>query len=466
MHALQALEARDTKRSGRGTKKGQEVEGKKITPTSEKTFAISVVERLREAGHTALWAGGCVRDLLMGNEPSDYDVATSATPEQVRALFGHRRTLTVGMSFGVVIVLGNRGQAEQVEVATFRTDAAYSDGRHPDAVVFSSPQEDAQRRDFTINGMFFDPLTQVVIDYVGGEADLQRGCLRAIGCADDRIGEDKLRMLRAVRFAARFGFDIEAATREAIARHAAEVTCVSGERLWTEISKTLETPRAAWAVEEWFELGLLQYILPELHAHWPQQRTAANRLLASLTTTRAAPTAAESSTHGIAQADWLDRLAALLWNATQGAAIETVVQSFKQRLKPSNEVSDMLRYCISAQRELDHAAHKPWSQVQPLLIAPNAHRAVRLFEARVSLADARQATEMRDTLAWLQRHLSLPTAELNPEPWVSGADLIALGLEPSSRFRELLGAARRMQLDRQLLDRPAALAWLRAQVGA
>ncbi|MEZ6077411.1 MAG: hypothetical protein R3C56_17595 [Pirellulaceae bacterium] len=236
------LEARDAKRSGRGTKKGQEVEGKKITPTSEKTFAISVVERLREAGHTALWAGGCVRDLLMGNEPSDYDVATSATPEQVRALFGHRRTLPVGMSFGVVIVLGNRGQAEQVEVATFRTDAAYSDGRHPDAVVFSSPQEDAQRRDFTINGMFFDPLTQVVVDYVGekpicSEAACARLAVQMIALAKTNCA------CCAQCFAARFGFDIEAATREAIARHAAEVTCVSGERLWIEINKTLETSR-------------------------------------------------------------------------------------------------------------------------------------------------------------------------------------------------------------------------------
>ncbi|MCA9158588.1 MAG: CCA tRNA nucleotidyltransferase [Planctomycetales bacterium] len=440
--------------------------GKKIIPTSEKAFALSVVERLREAGHTALWAGGCVRDLLMGNEPSDYDVATSATPDQVRQLFGYRRTLPVGVSFGVVIVLGNRGQAEQVEVATFRTDAAYSDGRHPDAVVFSSPQEDAQRRDFTINGMFFDPLTQAVIDYVGGEADLQRGWLRAIGCADDRIGEDKLRMLRAVRFAARFGFEIEAATRKAIARHAAEVTCVSGERLWIEINKTLETSRAAWAVEQWFELGLLQHILPELYTHWPQQRAAANRLLASLTITRPADTTAGSSTNGIAQADWFDRLVALLWNATQDAAVENAVQSLKQRLKPSNEVRDMLRYCISAQCVLDDAPHRPWSQVQPLLIAPYAHRAVRLFEARVSLADAQRANEMRDTIAWLHRQLVLPAAELNPDPWVSGGDLIALGLEPSSRFRQLLGAARRMQLDRQLLDRPAALAWLRAQVGS
>lgn len=450
-----------------------------MTSTSERGFALLVVERLRAAGHTALWAGGCVRDLLMGNEPSDYDVATSATPEQVRELFGHRRTLPVGISFGVVIVLGKHGPVQQVEVATFRTDAAYSDGRHPDAVVFSTPQEDAQRRDFTINGLFFDPITEAVIDYVGGQADLQRRCLRAIGCADDRIGEDKLRMLRAVRFAARFGFEIEAATRAAIARHAAEVACVSGERLWAEISKTLATPRAAWAVEEWFELGLLQHILPELHAHWPVQREAANQLLERLTTTEPAQPEvqlAASTTNGITQADWLDRLCALLWNATHEshntgenamrAAVESVVQSLKQRLKQSNEVSDTIRCCLPAQSVLDDAQQKPWSQLQPLLTGPFARRAVRLFAARGSLAEAQRASEMRATIAWLDRKLSLPIAQLNPDPLLLGDDLIAIGLKPSSRFRELLSAARQMQLDQQLLDRPAALAWLRAQVGS
>ena len=454
----------------------QEDGGKKMTSTCEKDFALSVVERLRAAGHTALWAGGCVRDMLMGNEPSDYDVATSATPEQVRELFGHRRTLPVGMSFGVVIVLGNHGHALQVEVATFRTDAAYSDGRHPDAVAFSTPQEDAQRRDFTINGMFFDPITESVIDYVGGEADLQRRCLRAIGCADDRIGEDKLRMLRAVRIAAQFGFQIEAATREAITRHAAKVACVSGERIWIEICKTFATPRVAWAIEEWFELGLLKQILPELHAHWPAQRAAANSLLEALTATQSVASTEGGGVSGVTQADWLDRLCGLLWNATHetaptgeltmDAAIEKVVQSLKQRLKQSNEVSDTIRCCISAQRVLDDAQCKPRSHVQPLLISPCASRAVRLFEARVSLADAQRATAMRDTVAWLYRQLSLPISQLDPAPLLLGGDLLALGLKPSSRFRELLGAVRRKQLDQQLLDRPAALEWLRAQVGS
>ena len=451
-----------------------------MNPTIQKEFATDIVQRLRGAGHTALWAGGCVRDLLMGIEPLDYDVATSATPEQVRELFGYRRTLPVGVAFGVVIVLGKPSQALQVEVATFRTDAAYSDGRHPDAVVFSTPQEDAQRRDFTINGMFYDPLAEAVIDYVGGQADLQRGCLRAIGCADDRIGEDKLRMLRAVRFSARFGFAIEAATRQAIARHAAEVNCVSGERIWTEISKTLQTSRAAWAVEEWCDLNLLQHILPELNAVWPQQRLASRRLLDSLDEASASasdgPIALSQQREAQQRpADWLDRLCGLFWIAAEHIAaenasslevhLEPMVQSLKARLKVPNQVGDALRFVLPAQRELVGAQRRPWSQVQPWLVDDCADRAVALFEARLSLMqDASQAAAWSDTIEWLHQKLALPREQLDPAPLLLGHDLIAVGLAPSPRFRELLSRARQRQLDQLLPNRPAALAWLAEQV--
>src|SRR4051794_31850390 len=163
-------------------------------------FAVQVVRGLRDAGFEALWAGGCVRDLLLGLAPSDYDVATAATPEQVMGLF-RNRTIPVGAEFGVVRVRGASGEGDEVEVATFRSDGAYLDGRRPESVDFSSPELDAARRDFTINGMFLDPLTDTLIDYVGGRADLQAGILRAIGDPGARFGEDKLRLLRAVRFA-------------------------------------------------------------------------------------------------------------------------------------------------------------------------------------------------------------------------------------------------------------------------
>src|SRR5438045_2113963 len=173
--------------------------------TDERTFAIDVVRRLRDAGYQALWAGGCVRDELLGRTPKDYDVATDACPKCVRRLF--RRTVAVGASFGVVEVLHENpdGRYLNIQVATFRSDVGYSDGRHPDQVIFSTPEEDAKRRDFTINGMFKDPLTGEVIDYVGGQRDLEAKVLRAIGDPVQRFTEDKLRMLRAARMATRFG---------------------------------------------------------------------------------------------------------------------------------------------------------------------------------------------------------------------------------------------------------------------
>src|SRR5208337_581044 len=181
-----------------------------IDPEQQRRFALEVVRRLRAAGFEAYWAGGCVRDELLGRRPKDYDVATSAAPPQIRELFGNRRTLPLGAAFGVITVLGPRPadpayRVPMIEVATFRQDAEYSDGRHPDHVTFSSAREDAARRDFTINGMFFDPVERTVIDFVGGQEYLRQGLIRAIGSPRLRFGEDKLRMLRAVRFAAAFG---------------------------------------------------------------------------------------------------------------------------------------------------------------------------------------------------------------------------------------------------------------------
>src|SRR5205085_4201338 len=231
---------------------------------SERDFAVDVVKTLRAAGFKALWAGGCVRDELLGLSPQDYDVATDARPEEVLHLFP--RTIAVGMSFGVVEVIGPRTDTGhlQVEVATFRSDTTYSDGRHPDSVVFSTAREDALRRDFTINGMFFDPLEDKLIDYVGGKDDLQAKVLRAIGEPELRFAEDKLRMLRAVRIATRFDLHIDGATAAAIREHAAEIMAVSAERIADELRKLLVHARRANGMTLLWDLGLASAILPEL----------------------------------------------------------------------------------------------------------------------------------------------------------------------------------------------------------
>ncbi len=225
-------------------------------------MANSICDKLRSSGYQALLVGGCVRDLLLGREPADYDVTTDATPDQVSALFPE--SVAVGAQFGVILI--PRGGVK-VEVATFRSDAGYSDGRHPDSVVYSkAPQEDVQRRDFTINGLLMRHDTGEVLDYVDGQADLKAKVIRAIGEPDRRFKEDKLRMMRAVRFAARFGFEIEAETFRAIRRHVAEIHQVSPERLRDELTKMLTEGAAQQAFELLDETGLLQQVLPEIGA--------------------------------------------------------------------------------------------------------------------------------------------------------------------------------------------------------
>src|SRR5882724_12198893 len=204
-----------------------------------KQAAISIVKRLREAGHVAYFNGGCVRDMVRGVEPHDIDIATSATPEEVQALFP--KTVPVGAAFGVVLVLED---GHQFEVATFRSDDAYVDGRRPSAVHFGSPEEDARRRDFTINGLFLDPLTDEIIDFVGGRADIERKLVRTIGEPRHRFAEDKLRLLRCVRFAANLGYEIEAETFNAVKEMAAEIHVVSAERIRDELIKIFSRPHA------------------------------------------------------------------------------------------------------------------------------------------------------------------------------------------------------------------------------
>ncbi|MCL6504373.1 MAG: PAS domain-containing protein [Pirellulales bacterium] len=234
-----------------------------VNPQQQRRFALDIVRRLRAAGFQALWAGGCVRDELLGRHPKDYDVATDARPEQIRQLF--RRTVDVGAAFGVVVVVGPR-HAGQIEVATFRRDSPYSDGRHPDHVTYSSAEEDARRRDFTINGLFYDPVEGRVIDYVGGQEDLHRRIVRAIGDPHERFLEDRLRMLRAVRFAACLDFALDTATRDAIIELAPRIVDVSAERISQEMRLILTSAQRVRACQELYAVSLLRAILPEAAA--------------------------------------------------------------------------------------------------------------------------------------------------------------------------------------------------------
>ena len=406
-----------------------------ITPEEQRRFAADVVRRLRVAGFTAYWAGGCVRDQLLGRTPKDYDVATGATPEQIRTLFGRRRTLAIGAAFGVISVIGPKA-AGTVEVATFRRDAAYSDGRHPDSVTFSSAEEDASRRDFTVNGLFYDPAERRVIDFVGGQKDLADRRLRAIGCARDRFAEDKLRMLRAVRFTAAFDFALDAEARAAIAEMASEIHAVSPERIAMEMRRLLTDSRRAEGIRLLMDTGLAAEVLPEIVPRDDAERTRLDEtleLLARLPVDAGFPLA----------------LAALLLPFVDAVGAMNVCR----RWRLSNKETEQTGWLVEHHAALDGAMTMRWSQLQPLLVAEGVGDLLALVEA-ASLADS-------EATAHCRRLLTQPRDSLDPPPLVTGDDLLANGIPSGPRYKMLLERIRAAQLDGEVCTKAEAMAMVK-----
>jgi len=405
-----------------------------ISTERQLEFATEVVEKLRNRGYEAYFAGGCVRDQLLGIEPKDYDVATSARPDEIRHVFGHRRTLAIGAAFGVITVRGPK-QAGQIEVATFREDLGYSDGRRPDDVRFTSAEHDAMRRDFTINGLFYDPHAGQVLDFVGGREDLNRRIVRAIGEPHRRFTEDKLRMLRAVRFAATFDFTLERDTLQAIRDMASELTVVSAERIGQEMRRMLVHPSRQRAIELLRQATLLDIILPEIAT----LADAASEQDVRYTETLRVLEALETPEVGLA-------LAALLHETRQPEAAATV----GRRWRLSNKEMERAVWLLEHVDEITEAASLPWPQLQRLLVAEGAQDLVALLAAIASTEDASR-TRCREALA-------LPEEALNPPPLLTGDDLVAHGLRPGKRFRTLLDAVRDAQLNREIASRDEAIA--------
>jgi tRNA nucleotidyltransferase/poly(A) polymerase len=425
-----------------------------VDPVLARRFAVEVVRRLREYGHTAFWAGGCVRDQLMGQMPKDYDVATDATPQRVQEIFGRRRTLFIGAAFGVVTVVGRKGEG-QIDVATFRCDAAYSDGRHPDAVVFADAEQDARRRDFTINGLFYDPLEERVIDYVGGVADLKQRLIRAIGDPDARLSEDKLRMLRAVRFAARFDFTIEEKTWEAIVRHAPELVIVSAERIAAEMRLILTHDRRARGVELLAESGLLEVILPEAKL-WrreesapgrpsPEQKTASWERTLEILRRLKAPTFAVA-------------LAALLRELHLACGSDDLPHLVAQRWKLSSDEREGVEKLLSEEAIIRTAPQQPWPKLQRILTAPRCDELLAYCEAVAEVVDGNTVA-----IEFCRSKLALPREQLDPPPLIGGDDLKRLGIPPGPVYRQLLDAVRDAQLEQRIDTRAQALEMARQQ---
>jgi poly(A) polymerase len=406
-------------------------------PASAREFAVEVVRVLRACGHQSLWAGGCVRDQLMGQTPKDYDVATDAIPERIREIFGKRRTLPIGAAFGVITVLGPKS-AGQLDVVTFRRDAAYSDGRHPDSVAFTDAEQDAQRRDFTINGLFFDPLDERVIDYVGGQEDLRLGVVRAIGDPRERIAEDKLRMLRAVRFAARFDFAIEEATLAAIKEQARELVIVSAERIATELRLILTHPSRARGGQLLAETGLLEVVLPE-SADMLQSRDQWIRTLAMLSQ--------------LQQPTFAMALATLLREVQLAEASKNFAEVVFERWKLSTEELEGVSKLLREEKVVRSARQQPWPKLQRILVAPKVEELLGYCQAVARVVDG-----TTDEVGFCWQKLALPARELDPAPLITGADLKQIGIAPGPVYRELLEAVRDAQLEGELGTREEALA--------
>jgi poly(A) polymerase len=417
-------------------------------------FANSVVTRLRSAGFEALLAGGCVRDQLLGIPPKDYDVATSAVPEQIRDLFGRRKTLAVGASFGVITVIGPQ-DVGQIDVATFRRDAAYSDGRHPDSVSFTNAEEDALRRDFTINGLFFDPLAGRVIDYVGGQEDLRRGIVRAIGDPAQRIAEDKLRMVRGVRFAARFGFALDEPTRAAIQASAGELVICSAERIAAELRRILSHDSRARGVQLLESTGLLAVMLPEVasldpDAGWSPESTADTpwRRTLHLLDRLVEPTFAVALAALVREMFTADGAASVISSALPHELPRRLFERWKLSTHELEEMDQVLR----DEPLLRRARSLPWPRVQRVLAGPRIESTLCLAQG---VADV--VGEGSDDLAFCRDVLSRPKTEWNPPPLITGDDLKQLAIRPGPAYRTLLETVRDAQLEAQIHSREEAV---------
>jgi len=442
-----------------------------------KLFATSIIQTLRQQGFQAYLVGGCVRDLLLRREPKDYDVATNATPAQVMTIFPE--TYAVGAQFGVVLVPvpevegsdGGRPTANAVEVATFRSDVAYSDGRHPDEVRFSQhPREDVARRDFTINGMLLDPVSGEVLDFVGGRKDLEAGIIRTIGDPELRFAEDKLRMLRAVRFAARFDYTIEPATLAAIKKLAHEIHLVSRERVRDELTRMLTEAHPRRAFELLDESGLLKEVLPEISAmkgveqppeFHPEGDVFAHTLLLLDHLPQPCPPALAwgALLHDVGKPATFRRAPdRIRFDGHVDVGVK-VAEAMCQRLRFSNDDTAQVLALVENHMRFGHVSRMKESTFKRFLRMPGFDQHLALHRAD-SLASHRQLA----TYEFIQKKLAeIPPEKMRPSALVTGDDLIAAGYSPGPRFREILRAVEDAQLEGRLPSRDDALEFLRRQ---
>jgi putative nucleotidyltransferase with HDIG domain len=438
--------------------------------------AESIVDRLRSAGNEGYFAGGCVRDMLLGHEPSDFDVATDARPDAVLSMFP--RTFAVGAHFGVVLVADSiDGQEIVTEVATYRSDESYTDGRRPDSVRFSdSAEEDVERRDFTINGMLLDPqllretgdVSASVLDYVGGRADLSARLVRAIGDPEKRFEEDKLRMLRAVRFAARFDFDIEAGTEAAIRRLAGEIGQVSRERIRDEVTRMLTEGRARKAFELLDRTGLLREVLPEIdRLHGVEQPPEFHpegdvwvhtMMVIEQLPTGVSPTLAWGALlHDVGKPATFQRgPGRIRFNGHVEVGVR-IAEDILRRLRFSNDQTAQIVALIENHMRFGDVAKMKDSTLKRFFRLPAfpEHLELHRMDSSASHGDLELYHFAK------QRFEAVPEAEVRPVLLVTGRDLIEAGYKPGPQFKELLALAEDAQLEGRIRTKAEGLELMR-----
>ena len=436
-----------------------------------KDFAISIVGTLREHSHKAFLVGGCVRDLLLSRKPADYDVTTDATPDEVMRIFPD--TYAVGAQFGVVLVplpksLVRKDENNVVEVATFRSDIGYSDGRHPDRVVFSKdPRQDVERRDFTINGLLLDPLTNEVLDFVGGRKDLDAGIIRAIGDPERRFAEDKLRMLRAVRFAARFGSVIEPATFQAIRKLASQINQVSHERVRDELSKMLTEGRARQAFLLLDETGLLREVLPEIVAmkgveqppqFHPEGDVFVHTLLLLDKLPHPCPVtlAWGALLHDVGKPATF-RIAPdrIRFDGHVDVGVK-IAEDICRRLRFSNDDTEQILALVDNHMRFAHVQQMKESTFKRFVRMSrfDEHLQLHRLDCEASHGNLASYNFTREKMA------SMPREIMQPALLINGDDLIVLGYKPGPQFKKILSAVEDGQLEGRLHGREEAIAFV------
>lgn len=427
--------------------------------------AWQIVQRLRANGYQALLAGGCVRDWLLGQRPEDWDVVTDAAPEVVMRLFD--RTYPIGVQFGIVVVRLAEGE---YEVARFRQDGPYQDGRHPQTIAFADARADAWRRDFTINGMFLDPQTGEVIDYVGGREDLKRGIIRAIGDPAQRFAEDYLRMLRAVRFAARFSFEIEEKTLAAIAAHAARIVNVSAERIRDELTLILTEGGAGRGLQFLLDTGLLREILPEVAAMegvpqppefhpegdlWIHVKLALEALVAP-----SRSLAWGTLLHDIGKPPTLVKSDRIRFDEHDAIGAR-LAEEICRRLRMSGDDTRRICELVANHMRLRHIREMRPGKRQRFLREPYFPELLELHRA-----DCLASHAQLDLYEFCRQQLAESAQqERQPARLLTGHDLIARGLTPGPRFREILEALEEEQLEGRVRTRAEAERFVEERFG-